>query len=143
MIAPTRRGLITGLGAILAAPAVVRAESLMPISPEWRELHFVRPSSGAIVTRTSNVRISINGIVRSGPVLVHPSDRVRVWHSSNPCALHYDYVDPWTRVDKARLIRTTYDPTAWSIRHTWLEERVVARPTSVDILSVPVYKYSV
>jgi hypothetical protein len=30
---PTRRGLITGLGAIfLAAPAIVRASSLMPVS---------------------------------------------------------------------------------------------------------------
>jgi hypothetical protein len=29
LIQPTRRGLFTGLGALLAAPAIVRAESLM------------------------------------------------------------------------------------------------------------------
>ena len=39
----TRRGLLRGLGAVLAAPAIVRASSLMAISPVepsslWREL---------------------------------------------------------------------------------------------------------
>ena len=31
MIKTTRRGLITGLGALLAAPAIVRATSIMPV----------------------------------------------------------------------------------------------------------------
>lgn len=33
----TRRGLITGLGTLLCAPAIVRVSSLMPVSV-WREL---------------------------------------------------------------------------------------------------------
>lgn len=32
LIQPTRRGLIAGLASLVAAPALVRAESLMPIS---------------------------------------------------------------------------------------------------------------
>lgn len=49
---PTRRGLITGLVSFLAAPAIVRASSLMPIrgtplikplivSPEWKTINLV------------------------------------------------------------------------------------------------------
>lgn len=55
MIEPSRRGLLLGLGAIIAAPAIVRASSLMPIkalrSPvlvcevgEWRGVRFVLPT---------------------------------------------------------------------------------------------------
>lgn len=36
---PTRRGLLLGLGAVIAAPAIVRATSLMPVravlTPAW------------------------------------------------------------------------------------------------------------
>lgn len=32
IIAPSRRGLITGIASLIAAPAVVRVASLMPIS---------------------------------------------------------------------------------------------------------------
>lgn len=39
MIEPSRRGLLIGLGAIIAAPAVVRATSLMAIKP----LPVIRP----------------------------------------------------------------------------------------------------
>ncbi len=30
---PTRRGLLTGIGALLCAPAIVRASSIMPVKP--------------------------------------------------------------------------------------------------------------
>ena len=34
LIVPSRRGFLLGLGAVVASPAVVRAESLMAIKPE-------------------------------------------------------------------------------------------------------------
>jgi hypothetical protein len=39
IIKPTRRGLITGLAALIAAPAVVRAAALMPVKA-WVEPGF-------------------------------------------------------------------------------------------------------
>lgn len=41
-----RRGLLRGLGALLAAPAIVRASSLMPVrslpGPTWKTIEYTR-----------------------------------------------------------------------------------------------------
>lgn len=39
IIQPTRRGLITGLASLIAAPALVRASSIMPVKP-WNDPLF-------------------------------------------------------------------------------------------------------
>jgi hypothetical protein len=44
-VSPTRRSLITGLVALVAAPAIVRAQSLMPVRvmtpiPDFHVLHI-------------------------------------------------------------------------------------------------------
>ena len=42
LVKPTRRGLLFGLASLLAAPAIVRAESLMPVKL-WRPmLYYVK-----------------------------------------------------------------------------------------------------
>jgi hypothetical protein len=38
----TRRGLIRGMGALLAAPAIVRASNLMAVNPVWTNSQLVR-----------------------------------------------------------------------------------------------------
>lgn len=45
MITPTRRGLITGLISLVAAPAIVRAGSLMPISVQRFPILLVDPGA--------------------------------------------------------------------------------------------------
>src|SRR5260221_9980336 len=50
LIVPSRRGFLTGLAALLAAPAVVRADSLMPISARHliTRIGEIKPHVGAI-----------------------------------------------------------------------------------------------
>lgn len=48
IINPSRRGFIAGLGAlVIAAPAIVRASSLMPVRA-WREIALPEPPRGFI-----------------------------------------------------------------------------------------------
>lgn len=70
---PTRRGLITGLGALfLAAPAIVRASSLMPVSsknlgidPLWREWTAVGPDGKILQQWLLKVQYRIIGAIEA------------------------------------------------------------------------------
>lgn len=53
-----RRQLLTGLASLLAAPAVVRASSLMPVVPV-RPRAFVYPADGLLVHRYFRVAGSV------------------------------------------------------------------------------------
>lgn len=45
---PSRRGFLLGLSALIAAPAIVRASSLMPFS-DWDRLEIIRRARGVRV----------------------------------------------------------------------------------------------
>lgn len=64
LIVPTRRGFITGMAALVAAPAIVRIESLMPM----------RSLVPAIPLARGNTLLSLNQITR---------EAVRLWKNSN------------------------------------------------------------
>lgn len=65
-----RRGLITGLGSLfIAAPAIVRAGSLMPVK-SWKHEGWV--SIRFVTTRWPDPPIERMGIGADGSVWVHP-----------------------------------------------------------------------
>lgn len=62
--APSRRGFLTGLGAILAAPAIVRVASLMPVKALPAPWTHVRYGLGYKVTDLEN---SLRAFMESDP----------------------------------------------------------------------------
>lgn len=67
---PTRRGLITGLASLVAAPALVRAASLMPVSVQPDELVascWIRMSEGEWTFVTWRPELVPGGVVWFGP----------------------------------------------------------------------------
>lgn len=88
MLHPTRRGFITGLGLFIAAPAIVRVSSLMPLSsknipmvigtPEF-SFEPVLPGSG-VLRITINWCAEISGETTSN-IVYRRSDESAIWIS--------------------------------------------------------------
>jgi hypothetical protein len=82
----SRRGFLAGLGSLLAAPAVVRAESLMPIVP-WRPTFWRLYGAGrtALACRANDL-IGVDLASLGLPQSTWPSSSwVRLWgYSGHP-----------------------------------------------------------
>jgi hypothetical protein len=57
MISTSRRGLITSALALFAAPAIVRAASIMPVKPEMWTLQAPTPVTGALWYDMSTMKL--------------------------------------------------------------------------------------
>lgn len=80
-IITSRRGLLVGLGAILAAPAIVRASSIMPVkafkrSPQWYQLAIVQSGEDLIffVDGREISRMSKDIFALTGETWVHDAE---------------------------------------------------------------------
>lgn len=77
LIQPTRRGFLTGLGALLAAPAIVRASSLMPV----RSMPAVIATASSWTTPEGWImteKILDVDLVRYTLTIRHPADGFRL-----------------------------------------------------------------
>jgi len=75
-----RRFLLSSLG-LIAAPAIVRADSLMaihPFDPEWIVNHANHPIFGELVVRLPNTRnlSQFNGLIQPGQFFWRQGDRL-------------------------------------------------------------------
>lgn len=61
MITPTRRGFLTGLAAMIAAPAIVRPQTLMPINPRLVPV-VPAPNGGNYCLSAGMAQISRDGV---------------------------------------------------------------------------------
>lgn len=52
-----RRGFLTGLVALVAAPAVIRVAPLMPISPRWTPAYVPMPWLGEILIKDPKIDV--------------------------------------------------------------------------------------
>jgi hypothetical protein len=76
-----RRRLLTGLLSMIAAPAIVRPSSLMPIfpiDPTWIGNHQNHPVFGRLVVRMRNARNleSFGGVIQPGQFFWRKGDRL-------------------------------------------------------------------
>jgi hypothetical protein len=69
---PTRRGLLRGFAALLAAPAIVRVSSLMPISPQDEIFIDLIPPPG--VVGNGSCLLTVQMITR---------EAIRLWAQNN------------------------------------------------------------
>lgn len=74
-----RRGLLLGLGAFMAAPALARTGSLMPVRP-WRPrlLHPAGPPIGAVVLFANSLSLPPGFIVPDGR-FISRADYPELW----------------------------------------------------------------
>jgi hypothetical protein len=99
LIVPTRRGFLIGLTALLAAPAIVRATSIMPVSVlpiepvrrprRWHHVALTHGDDGLAVF-VDGYAVDPASIVRHGYLVDVPSHHIRgLW---SPPGSHYSHM---------------------------------------------------